>query len=279
MSQQPGQKPHTWVPFIKQNVADWICLIVLAILAGIANRMPPFHRFIEEHEMYNYMYPYHTYQTVPAWVLIIVTLIPALCVFVIFRQLNKINNTGLYRAIIGLIMSFLFTTVVTESLKNLVGRPRPHYFRRCFPDGNAPYAADSLLGYPNCDVIDAHRSFPSGHASGSMSGLGYLSFFLFDHLSAFNGLGSVWKGVLGLVPIFCSGLVGTTRVTDYYHHWGDVMFGLLLGLVVSAVSYYQYFPYRTTNENNNVNNNDNDVGEMSCNSENEERVRLVVSDI
>ncbi|WMV24538.1 hypothetical protein MTR67_017923 [Solanum verrucosum] len=41
----------------------------------------------------------------------------------------------LHHAILGIMYSVLVTAVITDSIKDVVGRPLPNFFYRCFPYG------------------------------------------------------------------------------------------------------------------------------------------------
>eukprot|EP01023_Acetabularia_acetabulum_P040923 TRINITY_DN3975_c0_g1_i10.p1 TRINITY_DN3975_c0_g1~~TRINITY_DN3975_c0_g1_i10.p1 ORF type:complete len:268 (-),score=47.62 TRINITY_DN3975_c0_g1_i10:1879-2682(-) len=222
---------------LKKHLADWILIIILACLAGASTTIRPNHRYITQDEADTYMYPYHQHETVPSWALPIIALGPALLIFVLFKIINKITCDDLQRSIIGLLGSFLITVIITNVYKNFAGRPRPHFFDRCFPDADGVYNFSG--GEPDCEVKDAWRSFPSGHSSETMSGLMFLSLFLFNWMDV---QGRLWEAVIVITPLFCGGVVAISRVKDYYHHWQDVVAGYLLGSFCAILVYYYFFP-------------------------------------
>jgi diacylglycerol diphosphate phosphatase/phosphatidate phosphatase len=72
--------------------------------------------------------------------------------------------------------------------------------------------------------------------------MSFLSWVLFAKLRVFDGSGHTWKLLAALSPLFVSIAVGITRYSDYWHHWSDIVTGLLLGLTVSALVYRQHYP-------------------------------------
>lgn len=81
--------------------------------------------------------------------------------------------------ILGLVISLILSSFLTDVVKNTVGRPRPDLIARCKPAKNTPEHA--LVTIDICTETDHHvlhdgwRSFPSGHSSFAFSGLGYLA--------------------------------------------------------------------------------------------------------
>ena len=124
-------------------------------------------------------------------------------------------------------MTVAFTVLLTEIIKDSVGRLRPDFLARCQP-------AQNQVNNPPCNgdptiIRQGRKSFPSGHASLSFGGLGFLSWYLAGKLRLLDGRGYVWKAVAVTVPLLGALLVAISRVDDYRHHWQDVTVGGLMG--------------------------------------------------
>ncbi|KAH0466524.1 hypothetical protein IEQ34_003762 [Dendrobium chrysotoxum] len=211
------------------HVHDWIILLLLGIIDGILNVIEPFHRFVGKDMMTDLRYPLKS-NTVPVWAVpLIGVVLPAFIVISIYFK--KRNVYDLHSAILGLLFSVLITAVLTDAIKDAVGRPRPDFFWRCFPDGHDVGALFTLFTPPN--FFASTRSF---------AGLGFLAWYLAGKIRAFNRRGHVAKLCIVLLPLLCASLIAISRVDDYWHHWQDVFAGGILGLVVSSVCYLQFFP-------------------------------------
>ncbi|CAB4265090.1 unnamed protein product [Prunus armeniaca] len=226
----------------KNHMHDWLILLLLAVIEVILFIIQPFHRFVGKDMMTDLRYPMKG-NTVPVWAVPMYAVLLPIAVFVLFYARRK-DVYDLHHSTLGLLFAVLITGVVTDAIKNAVGRPRPDFFWRCFPDGKDVYDqwGGVLCHGKDSDIKEGHKSFPSGHASWSFAGLGFLSLYLCGKIKAFDRKGHVAKLCIVFLPLLAASLVGISRVDDYWHHWQDVFAGGLLGLVVAAFCYRQFFP-------------------------------------
>ncbi|VFQ99952.1 unnamed protein product [Cuscuta campestris] len=258
------------VAVARTHMHDWLILLLLPVTIAILNAIHPFYRFVGKDMMDDLKYPFKN-NTVPFWAVPVYAVLLPIFIFVVvyFRRRDVYD---LHHAILGLLFSVLVTGVITDSIKDAVGRPRPDFFWRCFPDGKdvsllwvftviglifnalSPFLDRLLidfhiiriavqvydkLGNVVCHGVenilkDGHKSFPSGHTSWSFAGLGFLSLYLAGKIKAFDSRGHVAKLCLIWVPLTAAALVGISRVDDYRHHWQDVFAGGLLVLSTSS---------------------------------------------
>ncbi|CAL5039398.1 unnamed protein product [Urochloa decumbens] len=224
------------------HLFDWIVLLLLVATYGLLSLIQPFHRFVAEDMMVTLRYPMKD-NTVPGWAVPVIAIVVPM-VFIVGIYMKRRNVYDLHHAILGLLFSVLITAVLTVAIKDAVGRPRPDFFWRCFPDG-VPYnnITGDVICHGEAGVIkEGHKSFPSGHASGCFAGLGFLSWYLAGKIKAFDRRGHVAKLCIVLLPLFLASMVAVSRVSDYWHHWQDVFAGGVLGLVVASFCYLQFFP-------------------------------------
>lgn len=227
----------------KLHMHDWLILVLLVVIDVILNVIDPFHRFVGKDMMTDLRYPLKK-NTIPFWA---VPLFAILIPFAIFGgfYFKRRNVYDLHHAILGLLFSLLITGVLTDAIKDAVGRPRPDFFWRCFPDGIDVYnnITTNVMCHGEKKVIrEGHKSFPSGHSSWSFAGLGFLAWYLAGKIRAFDRRGHVAKLCLIFLPLLAASLVAISRVDDYWHHWQDVFAGGFLGLVVASICYLQFFP-------------------------------------
>ncbi|XP_075521314.1 lipid phosphate phosphatase 2-like [Primulina tabacum] len=234
-------KSHGW-ELLKNHKHDWLTLILLAVIEIILYLMHPFYRFVGEGMMTDLRYPMKG-DTVPVWAVPLYAVLLPFAIFLLY-YIRRRDVYDLHHAILGILFAVLITGVLTDATKNAVGRPRPDFFWRCFPDGNFTYDrwGDVVCHGKDSDLKDGLKSFPSGHTSWSFAGLGFLSLYLSGKIKCFDRKGHVAKLCIVFLPILAACLVGISRVDDYKHHWEDVFAGGLLGLVVATFCYLQFFP-------------------------------------
>lgn len=152
--------------------------------------------------------------------------------------------------------TFLFGAACSQSLTDIakysIGRLRPHFLDVCDPDWSKINCSAGYIETFACrgdarKVREGRLSFYSGHSSFSM----YCMLFLALYLQA--RMKGDWARLLR--PTLQFGLfavaiyVGLSRVSDYKHHWSDVLVGLIQGALFSVltVAYVSdFFKQRTS---------------------------------
>ncbi|XP_038990923.1 putative lipid phosphate phosphatase 3, chloroplastic isoform X2 [Hibiscus syriacus] len=169
-------------------------------------------------------------------------LLPMLIFVIVYIRRRDVYD--LHHAVLGLLFSVLVTAVITESIKNAVGRPRPDFFWRCFPDGKMHMINGEMSSVMaiKMSLRKGIKAFQVDTPLGPFAGLGFLSLYLSGKIKVFDRRGHVAKLCVVFLPLLVASLVGISRVDDYWHHWQDVFAGGLLGLVVSTFCYLQFFP-------------------------------------
>ncbi|XP_045501908.1 putative phosphatidate phosphatase [Colias croceus] len=136
-----------------------------------------------------------------------------------------------------------FIELTTNIAKNVIGRPRPHFFDLCRPSINCSDPAwqhryieanqFECTGTRTEKFSDMHLSFLSGHSAWSAYTMIYLALYLEKRM--------VWRGtrvirhVLQFSAVMLSWFTALSRVSDYKHHWSDVLAGYSLGLTFAVV--------------------------------------------
>ncbi|KAJ6576529.1 hypothetical protein DFH09DRAFT_362714 [Mycena vulgaris] len=141
------------------------------------------------------------------------------------------NMWDLHHALLGLTVSFALVGTFVEIVRISVGRPRPDFIARCNPFENATnghffgLANLTVCQTPATDPLikDGMRSFFSGHACLSATGLGFNSLYWAGKLQLFNQRSYTSKAWLVFSPLMVSIYISITRVTDHRHHWEDAI--------------------------------------------------------
>ncbi|XP_049624086.1 phospholipid phosphatase 1 isoform X1 [Suncus etruscus] len=166
----------------------------------------------------------------------------SLCVY--FKQLhsNSFIRNNYVATIYKATGTFLFGAAASQSLTDIakysIGRLRPHFLDICNPDWSHINCSEGYIENYVCrgdsqKIKEGRLSFYSGHSSFSM----YCMLFLALYLQA--RMKGTWARLLR--PTLQFGLfavaiyVGLSRVSDYKHHWSDVLIGLAQGALVSVL--------------------------------------------
>ncbi|XP_051163445.1 phospholipid phosphatase 5 [Leptopilina boulardi] len=221
----------------------WLEILFRAFLAVIFLKLEyaePFERKIHPEELWLYKNPQKE-DYVPTNVLWPLVFFPPIAIIVITFQITK-DKFDLRQGILCSTLALALSGILVDILKLIVGRPRPDFFWRCFPNG------DTNLEL-NCNgdhrvIMEGRKSFPSGHCSFAFASCGFIAFYLAGKLRTFtlSGKGYSWNLCAFLIPLVIALIVALSRTCDYHHHWQDVLIGSLIGFGISYLCYRHYYP-------------------------------------
>ncbi|XP_052813815.1 phospholipid phosphatase 3-like [Mya arenaria] len=154
----------------------------------------------------------------------------------------QIFLSHLYRAVGSFLFGQMSSSLVMETTKLFAGRLRPNFLSVCDIDldlvncsqGHVEIDDSTCRNDDKSMVMDARKSFPSGHASLAVFTIVFLSIYLHERF--------IWaRKVRIFIPTIQTGLliagvyICISRMSDNRHHAGDIIAGAVLGLVFALL--------------------------------------------
>lgn len=170
-----------------------------------------------------------------------------------------------YRVIGVFLFGCACQQLTTDVAKYTIGRLRPHFFSVCNPDIDCTLPENrwryiekfTCLGTDDKLKKEMRLSFPSGHSSFSAYTMVYFAMYLHKRFT--------WRGSkllrhgIQFVLIMMAWYTVMSRVSDYKHHWSDVLAGFSIGLLYAIVIFTFVSDLRKTPRRPALNHHDNEL--------------------
>lgn len=194
--------------------------------------------------MYDNAYVPDGEQVVPVWLLFLLSISIPLAVLLVCAATLRVRG-DVVNFLHGFIVSMACMEVTMAGLKNYVGYLRPYFYGECGWDQHAGACSGALND-------DAHKSFPSGHASAAFCSFLYTSLYMLGKVNPVNptsitlpfGRLDCTNGLLlfALSPMAVAAWIASSRVVENDHHPADIICGGLVGCFWAAFWYARYYP-------------------------------------
>ncbi|XP_072228539.1 phospholipid phosphatase 1 isoform X1 [Leuresthes tenuis] len=235
------------IPFVLLDIA---CLILAGLPFAILNLLHrPFRRgFFCNDDTIKFPLKEETisYQLLGGVMIPFTVLIMVIgeCLLVYLNRLKSKSSFGSYVACVyKAIGTFLFGAAMSQSLTDIakysIGRLRPHFLDVCKPNwdsincSSGAYIEDFTCSGNPTMVNEGRLSFYSGHSSFSMYCMLFLALYLQARLQV--KWARLLRPTIQFFLIAASVYTGLSRVSDYKHHWSDVLMGLLQGALMALL--------------------------------------------
>ncbi|XP_016339012.1 phospholipid phosphatase 1-like [Sinocyclocheilus anshuiensis] len=241
------------IPFILLDIA---CLILagLPLAAFNLGKIKPYQRgfFCNDESI---SYPFHS-STVTSTVLYTMGFTLPICSMIIGEclsvYLNCVKSKSFCNSYVACIYkaigTFLFGAAMSQSLTDIakysIGRLRPHFLDVCRPDwmqinctGGA-YIEDFVCNGDSTKVNEGRCSrsrigHPCTNGCPALDGRVARKLYLQARMQA--EWARLLRPTLQFFLIAASVYTGLSRVSDYKHHWSDVLAGLIQGAIVALL--------------------------------------------
>lgn len=231
--------------------SDWtVAFVLAAYFYFIAEQARPFARQFSLDDL-SIQHPFATVERVSGpQCLLIAFFVPVTTIIVVSLASKSANSNWVHKlqiTLLGLALSLTVNGVVTDTLKNWIGRPRPDFLARCGPAKGTP--TSGFVDISVCTaplgprrLIDGMRSAPLGHSSISFSAMLYLTLWLVGHFKLLQRKKPVVGVLAASTPLLIAARIALTRTQDYRHHFSDIVLGSIIGCFFAVVLYRRFFP-------------------------------------
>ncbi|PAV77832.1 hypothetical protein WR25_19968 isoform C [Diploscapter pachys] len=245
---------------ISRVICDFIIVLAMAIPLAI------FHEFVKPYKRGFYCddetirYPYQD-STVPTPMLVVIGLSVPIFIIIaveVYRALAwerkcqdqlktyRLRRFNVHRMAVRLycflgyfLLGALFNQWIIDITKYTIGRQRPHFMEVCKPTVgyDSCLTPDKYITEFECQgtqqrlVKESMLSFYSGHSAFSF----YAAWFTVLYLQArlFRPLVSrLFLPFIQFILLAGATYISLTRISDYKHHWSDVLVGAIMGTLI-----------------------------------------------